>query len=247
MFVAASSHCFAEKPFFETCHLLTDLEFDKIELWMSESGEHLRPAELAADPDRFVTRYRETTRLSPVAFVLAEDVTPETLSGLSKTAKLLRVTQITVPASPLGTPFNTEIDRLKEFVQIVGQDGVRLSITTRAGQLSEDLQTAVELCQSVRGLGLTFDPSYTIFGPRHGQSYDAVLPYVYHVHLRDTSADELQVPVGLGVVDYSRLIQQLQRAGYRGALTVDILPEHAPEDSRPLELRKLRMLLDTLL
>ena len=247
MFVAVASHCFSEKPFFEVCSLLTDLEFDKVEIWLSSQGDHLHPSEVAQDPERFVTRYRESTRLAPVSLSLAEDADPKTLSALAKAAKLLRITQITVPAAPLGTPFNTEIDRLKESLRAVSPDGVRLSITTRAGEVTEDLQTAVELCQSVRGLGLTFDPSYCIFGSKRGQSYDAVLPYVYNVHLRDTSPEQLQIPVGLGVMDYSRLIQQLAKANYRGALTVEILPEHTPEEERPLEMRKLRMLLDTLL
>ena len=247
MFVAASTHCFSDLEFFEACGQIVDLEYDKIEIWLSEASDHLKPSVAAADPELFAARYRERTRLAPVAFAVQEDVEPGVLAGLAKLAKLLRVTQITVPASPLGTPFNIEIDRLRTFQQIAAADGVRLSIKTRIGDLTEDPHTAVELCQSVRGLGLTLDPSHYLTGPNRGQSFDQVFPHVYHVHLRDSTADQVQVQVGLGEIDYSRLIQNLERAGYKGALAVEILPELAGDLDRGLELRKLRMLLESLL
>lgn len=247
MFVAASTRCFAEKPFQEACQLVTDLEYDRIEIWLDEDSNHLKPSEAAAEPERFCARYREMTRLTPVALSLEGNVPPAVLAGLAKLAKLLRVTQISIPASAVGTPFNTEIDRLREFVRVVSEDGIRLSIRTETGRLTEDPHTAVELCQAVRGLGLTLDPSHYICGPNRGQSYDQVFPHVNHVHLRDTTPDEVQVPVGLGEIDYSRLINQLRRESYNLALCVDILPAYAPEPTRGLELRKLRMLLETLL
>jgi sugar phosphate isomerase/epimerase len=214
---------------------------------MDEEGQHLRPSQVAADPEAFYARFRETTRLTPVGFCLEHDVSPATLAAISKAAKMMRVTQITIPASPLGTPFNTEIDRLREFVRLASEDGIRLSIKTKTGHLTEDPHTAVELCQAVRGLGITLDASYYMCGPCAGQSYDQVFPYVYHTHLRDSTSQQLQVHVGLGELDYTRLINQLKRQGYNRALSIEILttPENAAD--RPLELRKLRMLLDTLL
>lgn len=247
MFVAANTRCFGDKPFIEACELITDLEFDKVELWLCESSDHLKPSQVCEDPEALANRFRESTRLTPVALSLDHDVDADTIAGLSKLAKHLRITQLTLPASPLGTPFNEEIDRLREFLGIAAADGVRLSIETKTGQTTEDPQTAVEVCQSVKGLGLTLDPSYYICGPHGGGSFDQVYPYVTHVHLRDTSLRELQVNVGLGEVDYTRMISQLRRENYRRALSVDLLHELTSPQNRPLEMRKLRMLLETLL
>jgi sugar phosphate isomerase/epimerase len=247
VFVSASTHCFADRTFDEACQLFVELEFDKLEIWLDEESQHLRPSELASDPEQFYARYRETTRLTPIALSVNHDVAPATLAGLSKAAKLLRVTQITIPASQLGTPFNTEVDRLREFVRLASADGIRLSIKTQTGHLTEDPHTAVELCQAVRGLGITLDPSYYMCGPNAGRSYDQVFPYVYHMHLRDSTLQSLQVQVGLGELDYTRLISLLRRQGYNRALSVEILPAADNAAERPLELRKLRMLLDTLL
>ena len=247
MFIAASSRCFSDVPFEQACRNIIDLEYDRVDVWMDESSEHLKPSKVLADPDGFVVRCREVSRLTPVAFTLAHDVEPEVMKKLCQLAKQLKITQITVPAAQLGTPFNSEIDRLRGFVAIANEAAVRVSIHTKTGQLTEDPHTAVELCQSVRGLGLSLDPSYYICGPHRSQSWDQVFPYVYHTLLRDTSEKELQVQVGLGDVDYARLIQQLQREGYRRTLSIDFDPAMMDLNIRPLELRKLRLLLETLL
>lgn len=247
MFVAASTRCYADKSFAEACQLIADLEYDKLELWFDETDGHLKPSEIAAEPEAFFSRYREITRLTPIAICLEHDVDSATMAGLSKLAKLMRITQITIPASPLGTPFNAEIDRLRAHHAIASQDGVRLSIKTKTGCLTEDPHTAVELCQSVRGLGITLDPSYYICGPHRNGSFDQVFPYVFHVHLRDTSPEQLQVQIGLGEIEYARLITQLQRESYERALSVDLSHELMDAEMRPLEMRKMRMLLETLL
>lgn len=247
MFVSASTYCFAELPWLDACSQIADLDFDKVEIWMAEEGDHLRPSQIAADPDLFSTTYRENTRLSPVAFMLDGGFDVETFTGVMRAAKQLRVAQLTISSAPMGTPFNAEIDRLRELTALTGREGVRLSIKTKTGALTEDPHTAVELCQEVDGLGLTLDPSYYVCGPNRDKPYDQVFPHVYHLQLRDTTPETLQVPTGLGVIDYSRLITQLEREAFNQAFSIELLPEFIPQAERPLELRKLRMLLETLL
>jgi sugar phosphate isomerase/epimerase len=178
---------------------------------------------------------------------LDSDIDAAAFQILTRVAKQLKVAQITLPASRLGTPFNSEIDRLREFVKIASQDGVLVSLKTKIGHLTEDPDTAIELCESARGIGLTLDPSYFLCGPHRGGLYDQVYPYIYHVHLRDSNPDQIQVPVGLGQIDYSRVISQLERVKYNRALSVEILPELGDPATRSVELRKLRLLLESLL
>jgi sugar phosphate isomerase/epimerase len=245
--VAASTSSFGDLSLEEVCHQISELEFDKVELSFDEHGGSLRTAEIAANPDRFYTQFREATRLTPVAINLRGDVRPEVFAGISKLAKLMRVTQITIAASPVGTPFNTEIDRLREFLKTANRDAIRLSVKTERGCLTENPHTAVELCQAARGLGITLDPSYYICTGQGPVAYDQVFGFVYHVHLRDTSPRQIQVPIGLGQIDYSRLVSQLRRQNYSRVLSVELLPSLIQDAERPLEMRKLRMLLETLL
>jgi len=175
------------------------------------------------------------------------------MKGIAKAAKLLRVAQVTVPSSPLGTPFNEEVDRLRALVAAATPDSVRVSVKTKTGDLTEDPHTALSLCDSVKGLGVTLDPSYYLCGPHGGTNsqreldYDILFDRVYHVHLRDTSTESVQVPVGLGEMDYSRLINKIGAKRKDAILSVNLLPEFTDPATRGLELRKLRMLLDTLL
>ena len=57
----------------------------------------------------------------------------------------------------------------------------------------------------------------------------------------------MQVQVGLGEVDYARIIQLLDREGYQRALSVDVDCGQMDDEMRALEMRKLRLLLETLL
>ena len=247
MYIAASTHCFGNLPFPEICTQLDDLEYDKVELWLDESESSLKASELAAEPERFVALYRESTRMTPVAFHCETDPGDEHFQGLCRLGKMMRITQITLPSGQLGTPFNEEIDRLRQRLHAANAAGMRLSLKTQNGHLTEDPQTAGELCQSVQGLGLTLDVSHYMCGKYASQSYDGLFPYVSHVHLRDTSATELQVPVGLGEVDYARIIAQLNRVHYGRVLSVELLPGLLGDLDLGLEMRKIRRLLETLL
>jgi len=246
--VAVTTRVFHDLSFADACQQVTDLDFDKVELCFGDTGQSWPIEEIAQDPEQFAASYRELTRLTPVAIYLLHDIERETFKGLCRFAKLLKVTQITIPSSPVGAPYNTEVDRLKDFVAMATQEGIRVSIKTESGTLTQDPHTAVELCQAVKSLGLTLDPSYYLCHPS-GKSldYDMLIPHVYHVHLRDSSPSELQVLTGLGEIDYNRLIAQLESVEFNRTLSIDLLPELTPADNRELELRKLRLLLESLL
>jgi len=170
-----------------------------------------------------------------------------TFRAIVEFAKQLKIAQVTIPASPLGTPFNTEVDRLRERSRIAHFDGVRLSILTQTEHLTQDPHTAVELCQAVPGIGLTLDPSYYICTSQGSVDFSVVYPNVSHVRLRDSSPQQLQVPCGLGEVDYNHIIATLESLSYDRALSVDLLPNSLTGEERDLELRKMRLLLESLL
>ncbi len=246
MHIAASTRSLWDLAFPAACLQIQDLGFDRVEIWLSESFDQLKPAMVAGNPDVYASQVREASRVSPSAIFLETDVDIDTFKAIVEFAKLLKIAQITIEASPRGTPFNTEIDRLRERCSHCHQEGVRLSILTKTGLLTEDPHTAVELCQSVRGLGVTLDPSYFICRPNGKVDFDVVFPEVLHVHLRDTSLTEIQVPGGLGEVDYNQIITRLRQCNFQRTISIDLLPHTLMGDERLLELRKLRLLLESL-
>lgn len=247
MHIAASTRSLWDLAFPAACLQIQELGFDKVEIWLNEDFDQLRPSQVAADPEGCAGMMRDASRLTPNAIFVESEVSIDVFEGIVKFAKMQKIVQITIQASKKGTPFNTEIDRLRERNAVCGQEAIRLSIETKTGTLTEDPNTAVELCQSVKGLGITLDPSYYICRPGSPVGFEVIFPYAQHLHLRDTSSTELQVLAGLGQVDYNHIVQMLRQTGYQRTLSVDLLPRTIEGEERLREMRKLRLLLMSLL
>ena len=96
MYVAVTSRCLGDLPFLDACSLLADYGYTRIEFWFDEDSDHLKPSDVVADLDGFVTRYRSASRLTPVAFCFEQPVDVETFAAITQLAKQMRVAQITV-------------------------------------------------------------------------------------------------------------------------------------------------------
>ncbi len=249
MFVAAASRCFPEMPLDAALLQLVELEYTTVEIMLHETGGHVKPSAVLADMERTVAMCRQTHRLTPVA--LSVDIeAPEPdcyrqFAACCRLAKTVKVVTLTVRASELGTPFNAEVERLRTLAALAAKEGVRVGLLTEVGRMTENPDTAVVLCDNVKGLGLTLDPSHYTFGPHAGVNYEHVMKHVYHVRLRDTSKDQLQVRVGQGEIEYGRLVNQLNKVRYDRALCVDLQP--IADVDQLTEMRKMRLLLESLL
>jgi sugar phosphate isomerase/epimerase len=247
VFVSASTECFADLPLTEALDKLVDLEYTSVEFGIIESSRQLRPSQVLADLERAIKLCRDTHRLTPAAFTVDMPEGPDyyrQFAACCKLAKAVKVVAIAVPSAELGTPFNAEIERLRSLVEIASSDGVVVGLITEAGKLTENPDTAMSLCNNVKGLGITLDPSHFICGPHRG-NYDQLMKHVVHTHLRDTKKDKLQVRIGQGEVEYGKLITQLSMVNYQRALSVHMVP--MPEVDHDGEMRKLRLLLESLL
>lgn len=249
MFVAASSRCFPELPMEAALLQLVELEYSAVEIMVHETAGHMKPSEVLADPERAVMLCRQTHRLTPVALsVEIEAPEPEyydQFTACCRLAKAIKVVTITVRSAELGTPFNAEVERLQKLVASASREGVRVGLLTEVGRMTENPDTAVVMCDNVKGLGITLDPSHYTYGPHAGVNYEQVMKRVFHVRLRDTTKDELQVRVGQGEIEYGRLVNQLHKVRYNRALCVDLLP--LADVDQLTEMRKMRLLLESLL
>jgi len=251
VFVAASTECFPNLPLDAALERLVDLEYNRIEIVLRENGNQLKPSQIHANLEEAVLLCRETHRLTPVAYVFDTPLEGpeyyEQFKSCCKLAKATKVVVITVPSGELGTPFNAEVERLRELVRIASLDGIVVGIKTEVGRISQDPDTAVVMCDNVKGLAITLDPSHYVCGPHRGNSYDQVLRYVCHLQLRDTSKQQFQVRVGQGEIEYGRLTTQLSKFKYNRALCVDIVEMPETDVDHPAEMRKMRLLLESLL
>lgn len=250
MFVSASTRCFADLSLEQAVERLVDLEYSHVEIDLDEQGQQLRPSEIHAQFEQALRRCRDIQRLTPCSLAFDAPEGPlyyEQFASVCKLAKALKVVSITVRAGELGTPFNAEVERLRELVKIATLDGAVVGLKTEIGHMTQDPATAAVLCDNVRGLGITLDPSHYVCGPLAGVDYDNLFKYVSHMQLRDTSKAKLQVRVGQGEIEYGRLITQLARFKYQRALSVNIVDQHDETIDHAAEMRKIRLLLESLL
>ncbi len=257
MFVACSTRCFAREPFEAALRHIVELEFNKVDLAFVESGLQLRPSEAADNAEATFQRIRRGPALTPsgldLDFGAEADADPKLqarrFDAMCRLAKPLTVAVLTIPASKAGTPFDDEVRRLAALNAVAVRQGLVLTIETHSETLTADPSTAVALCKAVPGLGLTLDPSHYIHGPHQGANYDEVFPFVQDIHLRDTGKgpDEFQVRIGQGDIEYGRVVSQLERYGYNRALTVAVLDREDNPFDTEVEVRKLKLLLESLI
>jgi sugar phosphate isomerase/epimerase len=256
VFVSCSTLCFAREPLEAALRQIAELEFDKFELALVEDGQHLRPSEVGENPEAALQRLRRGPSLIPSALHLdlgpvdwSDPVIRRRFDGLCRLAKSLSVAVLTMHAAPAGTPMDDEIKRLSQLLSTAMREGLVVALLTHSETLTGDPRAAVELCEALPGLGLTLDPSHFLQAAHPHSDFDAVFPYVHNVHLRDTgqAPGEFQVRVGQGQVDYARIVTMLQRHGYKRALTVAIIDRIENPFDREVEVRKLKLLLETLI
>jgi len=236
-------------PLHDAIGRLVDLEYSNLEIAVDEDGIQLRPSEVESNFDKAVALCRDTHRLNVVAYSVNIRATGEEyyrhFRAVCKLAKATKVVTLVVPSSELGTPFNEEVERLRRLVDVAALEGARVGMLTTIGCLTEDPDTAVVLCDNVKGLGLTLDPSHYVCGPHSRRSTSKLMKYVFHVHLRDSTKDALQVRIGQGEIEYGRLINQLRKVHYNRALSVHL--DTLPDVDHTGEMRKMRLLLESLL
>ena len=216
----------------------------------------MRPSEVGDNPDAALLRLRQGPSLIPSSLHIdfggskaADSLSRKRFDGLCRFAKSLSIAVLTMRAAPAGTPVADEVRRLGPLVSSAMCEGLVLALLTHADALTGDPQIAAELCGALPGLGLTLDPSHYLQNPTPNVDYDIVFPFVQNVHLRDTGVGpgDFQVRVGQGQIEYARIVQMLQRHGYDRALTIAIVDREDNPFDREVEVRKLKLLLETLI
>ena len=251
VYVAATTQCYPNLPLADAIEKLAHLEFSHIEVGVHESGGHLKPSEVVSDIRRCYDIMHSTKRLTVVGLSLEVDEEGdkyfETFTKCCELAKLSKIVTLTVPSSEHGTPFNEEVERYKVLVKIAQKHGVTVAMRSTQGRISADPDTVSVICRHVEGLGLSLDPSHYHLGqPPETMIYENLIDYVHNVYLRDSTPEQLQVRVGQGIIEYGKLINLLRKANFKKALCVDIGPSDDPEIDHDGELRKLRLLLESL-
>lgn len=250
MYIACSTLCFGRTSFEKALRAINDLHFQKIDLAIHEHGPHFKPSAIVADVN-WHAQYLKSTGIMYAAFHVnidapEPDVYRDQLRAVCRLGRLLTVPVVNIPAAKTGSDIDQEVKRLTSLSRLAEAEGVILTVETHSDTVTADPAEALHLCERVPGLGLTLDPSHYSVGPHANKEYDELYPHVRHVRLRDSNADNRQVRIGQGQIEYGKIVTLLERENYERALTVDV--RDVPEPDYPIEpeVRKLKFLLESM-
>jgi len=255
MYVACSTLCFGQQPLAEALRSISEMGFTKVDVAVCETGPHLRPSEVAADPSKAAQLLKTWPGIAASAFQvefadgLSNTDVDQQLRAICRLARVLAVPLVSIHAGATDCDIEKEVERLTHLVQLCECEGVTCTVETRMGTLTETPGKTLELCKRVPGLGVTLDPSHFVAGPFHSQEFDELYPFVKHVRLRDSGNDpeKFQVRIGQGQIEYGRIVSALGRCNYNRSLCVDIHDEPSVEYPAKPEVRKLKYLLESLI
>lgn len=253
MDVACSTHCFSNEPLEQCLRHIAELDFQKVDMAIGDDNPQLKPSEIVADSGLIMRRMKQGPTIGIAALTVQSKATGGELvavvEAIAHFAKQIAAPVIAIDADSTSGSFEEEVARLTKLTVPVQLHGCVLTVTTKVGTWTERPDAAIKLCEQVPGLGITLDPSHYVFGPHQNGSYDEIFPHVRHAHLRDSGKrlDQPQVRVGRGEVEYGKIISSLKSFRFKGSIAVDFDRNTPCDFEIEPEVRKMRLLLESLL
>lgn len=242
MRIACSTLLFDDEPLETACEWIAGIGFDAVDIGARPGWAHLDPGTLSGSVGETADRVEsacEGVGVDPVAFNAAvagdADIEPTgQVEALDALADALEIDAFTLGCGGAGDLADA-IDRSRRLADAPRESEATLTHETHVGCLTETPTAAHRLVAGVPGLQLTLDPShfwYANDGTLPQDCYDALLPHVSHVHVRQATPEENGVPMDDpdGCVDFRRLIEGLRDVGYEGVLSVEYIGADDPDD-----------------
>lgn len=146
-------------------------------------------------------------------------------TAVTKLAVRLKAPLINIMAPSTRSDRTDMLAKLRVIHQIAADHGIKLTLETHMGQVTEIPAEAEKICREIPGLGLTLDPSHYYAGPNQGRSFENLYPYVMNTGFRagGMTPQTIQMPWGEGPIDFTTIVRALEARGYRGFYVVEYL------------------------
>jgi sugar phosphate isomerase/epimerase len=107
-------------------------------------------------------------------------------------------------------------DALNEIAILCHERDVRLLFEPHVKSVLENPAEVLDFVKQNPAIGLTLDYSHFVYNGYNQSEVDALAPYAGHVHLRQAALGVLQAKWEEGIIDFQKVVQVLQHAGYTG-------------------------------
>jgi sugar phosphate isomerase/epimerase len=245
--LACADFTFPLLPHDKVLQLIAMLGLDGVDIGLFEERSHLWPSREFENVENSARRLRsalEANGLAPADIFLqmAPDFTPFAINHpeperrarardwFAKTLDYAAAAGAghvtTLPGvyfeqEPQEDSWKRSAEELRWRVDKAKRYGIVFAVEAHVGSIAPDPKLAAALVEQVPGLTLTLD--YTHF-TRLGISDAEVEPlvrYASHFHLRGACRGRLQAPLKQNSIDYRRVLEAMDRAGYSGWLGIE--------------------------
>jgi sugar phosphate isomerase/epimerase len=124
-----------------------------------------------------------------------------------------------------GVPHETSLKRAAEELTWRAAEarraGLVYSVEAHIGSIVPTPAGAKELIELSPGLTLTLDYTHFVRQGFSDGECEALMPYAGHYHARGAENGRLQVSMKANTIDFKRVLQAMERAGYQGYIGVE--------------------------
>lgn len=115
-------------------------------------------------------------------------------------------------------------DKLKVFVKMAQEAGITLIHENEKGIFGDSPKRCIALARTINSenFKLCYDASnYVQCGHDSKKAFEMTKQYTVYYHIKDCCEYKEEVPLGMGICDYSYIISELKKDGYDGFLTLE--------------------------
>ena len=226
--------------------LIAMLGFDGVDIGLFENRSHLHPSREFANADASRTLHqRVTDRGLKVADVFLQmdpdfklfavnhpdpDRRQKARDGFLRTLDYAAGCECPHVTALPGVQFEEEPEadslarcqsELAWRVEQAQSAGIIFGVEAHVGSIVPSPEQALKLVEAVPGLTLTLDYTHFTRAGRLDSDIEPLLKHASHFHARGASEGRLQCSFKENVIDYARIVEQMQRQAYAGYLGVE--------------------------
>lgn len=254
MQIACSTSVGCNSTLEETLQALHQYGFEKIDLLVIDNWVHVNTQDLVNNWDETVTRVEQLLKQYQVKPTVINsgissqlhDRTKESNEKRQKEIKALvkfmkhldiKIAAIQPRNQDSSRPWQEVIDdcvtTLVEQIEMGKAEGVTFALELHVGSPFETMEHANYLLDKLPDLPLIYDPTHFVMQGIDIRETARLMDHAIHVHLRDAAKGKLQTKLGEGDVDFVWLLDELNKRGYQGNVSIeylqtdefDVLPE----------------------
>ena len=247
MKLACADFTFPLLPHHRVLDLIAMLEFDGVDIGLFEGRSHLWPSKEFSSPEKSGNRLgnelcKRGLKCADVFLQMAPDFVPYAINhpeaarrrkardwfnrtldyaAAAGSKHVTTLPGVLFRTESRATSWNRCREELAWRVERSKLLGLIFGVEAHIGSIAPNPKDAEQLVHDVPGLTLTLD--YTHF-TRRGMPDRAVEPlvrYASHFHARGARRGRLQASFKQNVIDYKRVLKQMQRTGYKGYIGVE--------------------------